>query len=84
MLRNDLGFEGVVVTDAVNMRGLQASYTMEEIYIGALNTGNDIVLFCDLDYIDIIENAVKTGKVSMARIDEAVERVLALKIRSFG
>lgn len=79
LLRNDLGFEGVVVTDAVNMRGLQASYTMEEIYIGALNTGNDIVLFCDLDYIDIIENAVKTGKVSMARIDEAVERVLALK-----
>ena len=56
--RNDLGFEGVVVTDAVNMR-IASFYTMEEIYIGALNTGNDIVLFCDLDYIDIIENAVK-------------------------
>jgi hypothetical protein len=41
--------------------------------------GNDIVLFCRNDYIDVMEQAVKDGRVSEADIDKSVERVLKLK-----
>ena len=76
-----MGFQGVTVTDAVSMKGLAAAFEHEDVYIECFNAGNDVILFCHDDYIDIMERAVLDGRVSMDRVDEAVERVLTLKQR---
>lgn len=79
LLRKDLGFDGLIVTDAVCMKGLAAAFEHDDIYIECFNAGNDIILFVHDDYIDVMEKAVLDGRVSMERLDEAVERVLDLK-----
>lgn len=79
IIRKEFGFDGVVITDAVNMKALFTAFEHDDIYIECFNAGNDVILFCKDDYIDIMERAVLSGKVSMKRIDESVERVLKLK-----
>ncbi len=79
ILREELHFDGVILTDAVNMKGLAASFSHDDVYIETFNAGNDIVLFCHNDYIDVMEKAVLDGKVSEKDIDKSVERILALK-----
>ena len=79
ILRKDIDFDGIIVTDAVTMKSVASSFTHEEMYIECLNAGNDVVLFTGNDYIDIIEKAVNDGKVSLERIEEAAERVLRYK-----
>ncbi len=79
ILRKDLGFDGVIITDAVCMKGLAAAFEPDDIYIECFNAGNDIVLFVHDDYIDVMEKAVLDGRVSIERLDEAVERILDLK-----
>lgn len=79
LLRKDLNFDGVVITDDCGMKSLASAYTRPEVYINCFNAGNDIVLFCRNDYIDVMEQAVKDGKVSEEQIDRSVERILKLK-----
>lgn len=79
VLRKDLGFKGLITTDAVCMKGLSASFENEDIYVECFNAGNDMVLFVHNDYVDIMEKAVLDGKVSMERLDEAVEHILDMK-----
>ena len=81
ILRKDMGFRGVAVTDAVSMKALAAAFDHEDVYIECFNAGNDVILFCHDDYIDVMEKAVLDGRVSMERLDEAVGRVLDLKQR---
>lgn len=83
VLRDDIGFGGIIVTDAVSMKCIAAAFDHDDMYIECLNAGNDVVLFTGNDYIDVIEKAVSEGKVSEARIDEAVERILNYK-KSIG
>lgn len=85
LLKNEMGFEGVVITDDLYMRAGKALFTREEMYIAALNAGNDVLLGAEMppeylpNYIDVIEQAVKDGRVSIERIDDAAGRVLRLK-----
>lgn len=79
LLRVDLGFGGVIVTDAVSMRSLSSSFDYEDIYIECFNAGNDVVLFVRDDYFEIMEKAVLDGRITMERLDESVKRVLDLK-----
>lgn len=79
VLRNELHFDGVIVTDAVNMKGVASAFDPEDVYIECFNAGNDLILFCQNDYIDVMEKAVLDGRVSMERLDEAVQRILDLK-----
>lgn len=79
VIREELGFDGLVVTDAVSMKGISGAFDREELYVECLNAGNDVVLFCHNDYIDAVERAVLDGRVSPKRVDEACRRVLALK-----
>lgn len=79
ILRKEMGYEGLIVTDAVSMKGLAAAFTHEDVYIECFNAGNDIILFCDVDYIDVMQKAVLDGRVSMERVDDACRRVLELK-----
>lgn len=80
LLKGEMGFQGVVVTDAVKMLGLCTMFgSLQEVYIAALNAGNDAILGVDADYIDVIETAVKEGKISEERINDACARILDMK-----
>ncbi len=79
LLREDLGFNGVIVTDAVSMRNLSSSFEYEDIYIECFNAGNDVILFVRDDYFEIMEKAVLDGRISMERLDESVQRILDMK-----
>lgn len=79
LLRKDLEFDGVIVTDAVCMKALSAAFDNDDIYIECFNAGNDVILFVHDDYIDVMEKAILDGKISMERLDASVERILDLK-----
>ena len=81
LLKEDMGFEGVVITDAIGMAALAAAYPDKtDLYVELLNAGNDILLgAADYDYIDIVEKAVKVGRISESRIDDACRRILTVK-----
>ncbi len=79
LAREYLGYDGIIITDDIGMSALGSAYVRDDLYINALNAGNDIILFCRGDYIDIVEKAVKDGRVSEERINQAVRRVLRLK-----
>lgn len=77
--RKELNYDGVLVTDAVNMKALSAAFEHEDTYIECFNAGHDMILFCQNDYIDVMEKAVLDGRVSEEAINEACRRVLDLK-----
>lgn len=79
ILRDKMGFEGVVITDAVEMAGLLNFGSYEEVLIMAINAGNDILLGVTPEDFDIVYKAVIDGRIPMERIDESAARVLKLK-----
>jgi beta-N-acetylhexosaminidase len=85
ILRDSLGFHGVVFTDALNMGALAKNYTIGEIAVGALLSGADVLVQPADPYavVDAIEAALRDGRLSEARVDRSVRKLLALK-RRFG
>ena len=79
ILRREMNYDGIIITDAVAMKAIASAFDHEDVYIECFNAGNDIVLFTHDDYIDIMERAVLDGRVSMERLDESVERILRFK-----
>lgn len=88
LLRDQLGFTGVVLSDDLEMKAIAGRYGLEQAIPAALNAGVDVLCFGNnLAYdpdiaakaIAIMERAVRDGVVSEQRIDEACDRVLALK-----
>lgn len=80
LLKGELGFQGVVVTDGIQMAGLTGCFdSYEELIIALVNAGNDVLLGVFPAAGDVIEAAVKSGKISEERIDDACGRVLAMK-----
>lgn len=81
ILRNDLNFEGVVVTDALDMEAVRQFADDEEVAVLAVLAGNDLI--CCTDYevqIKAVIDAVRNGEISEERIDESVTRILKLKM----
>lgn len=81
ILRNELGFEGLIVTDAMSMSGLTLYFTQEEASVRALEAGADLLLKpADTDAaIRGVRNAVKQGRLTETRINVSVRKVLAAK-----
>lgn len=88
LLRQELGFGGLVVSDDMDMKAISVEYSREKALELALNAGIDIILMANnLSYDEsiaaktqaIILNLLESGHVSEARIDEACRRVLNLK-----
>lgn len=80
LLKGELGFEGVVITDGIQMAGLMGCFdSYEELIIELVNAGNDVLLGVYPGAGDIIEAAVKNGKISEARIEDACGRILDMK-----
>ena len=81
VLRDSLGFEGVVITDGMGMGGITREYWPGEAAVKAIKAGCDIVLLppdFELAYNEVLD-AVKEGQISEDRIDQSVRRVLELK-----
>jgi len=80
LLREQLGFGGVVISDAMMMGGVTSWMGPEEAIVTALEAGCDMILYSQLKRdFDILTRAVETGRLSESRIDESVRRILALK-----
>jgi beta-glucosidase-like glycosyl hydrolase len=81
ILRNELNFDGLIVTDAMSMSGLTLYFTQEEASVRALEAGADLLLKpADTDAaIRGVRNAVKQGRLSEQRIDLSVRKSLAAK-----
>lgn len=80
-LRSDLAFDGVIVSDALEMAGFTGWGSYEDRIVDAFNAGIDVMLWPQIEYFDVMERAVMDGRVSEARLDESVRRVLTLKAR---
>ncbi|HPV56608.1 MAG TPA: glycoside hydrolase family 3 N-terminal domain-containing protein, partial [Tenuifilaceae bacterium] len=80
-LINDLGFKGLIFTDALNMKGIADYYTPVDINVLALKAGNDILLFPSKvkESIDKIEALVKSGEITEAEINEKCRKILEAK-----
>jgi len=81
ILRDSLGFRGLIVTDALDMGGVVASYGTGEAAVQALVAGTDIVLMPTDPVVAVkaIVDAVRTGRVPESRIDASVLKLLTLK-----
>jgi beta-N-acetylhexosaminidase len=82
LLREDLGFEGLIVSDAVVMIGISSRVGREEKALQNILSGSDMVLFCDPreDFRRLMA-AVQDGRLHESRIDQSVQRVLEMKAR---
>ncbi|MEK6334960.1 MAG: glycoside hydrolase family 3 N-terminal domain-containing protein [Acidobacteriota bacterium] len=81
MLRRDLNFDGLIVTDAMSMSGLTLYFTQEEASVRALEAGADMLLKpADPDAaFRGVSEAVKKGRLSEQRIEESARKILAAK-----
>ncbi|MCX6133987.1 MAG: serine hydrolase [Ignavibacteriales bacterium] len=81
LLRNELHFDGLIVTDAMRMRAVSGKYGAGEASVLALKAGTDVVLMpADIDVaIDAVVAAVRRGEISERRIDASVRKLLKTK-----
>jgi beta-N-acetylhexosaminidase len=83
LLKEEMGFKGIVVTDALDMAGLTRLYASDvgRAAVEAFKAGNDLLIIpADLDasYRDMVA-AVKSGEISRERLNESIRRILELK-----
>ena len=82
-LRDYLGYDGIVITDAFNMKAITEYYTTEEACVKAIKAGADMILMpenFEAGYNAVLE-AVKDGSISEERIDESLKRIFRVKKR---
>jgi len=83
LLREKMGFKGLIVTDAMEMGGVTNSYTPTEAALKAIQAGCDMVLL-PLEtekVLDFLKEQVRTGVLSKERIDASARRILEAKAR---
>mgnify|MGYP005779694685 FL=1 len=82
LLREDMGFDGLVITDALNMGAITEQYSSGEAAVAALNAGVDMLLM-PADFqaaYDGVMAALENGGLTEERIDESVRRILEIKL----
>ncbi len=81
VLRKDLSFGGLIVTDSMQMAGVAALYSPGEAAVRAVKAGNDLILHSadNAAAFDAIKAAVASGDIPMAQIDASVTRILRAK-----
>ncbi len=83
LLRNDMGFDGLILTDALRMRAISDGYGAGEAAVLAVDAGADIILApADVRVtVDALEEAVLSGRISRDRLNASVRRLLEMKAR---
>lgn len=79
LLREELGYDGCIVSDALSMIGVAATVPDSEMIVRFINGGGDMALFAESSYFDYLKTAVLEGRVSMERLKDAVRNILKLK-----
>ncbi|MBR6914732.1 MAG: beta-hexosaminidase, partial [Clostridia bacterium] len=89
ILRKDMGFDGVVVTDALDMRAITDNFAVEDVICKTVNAGADMLILPIISSAELFRmtssvvkltaGLVSEGKISESTIDEAVARILRLK-----
>lgn len=82
VLRGQLGYEGIIITDAMNMGAISNDYSSADAAVTAVQAGADIILMpADFQaaYRGVL-SAVQSGEISEERIDESVTRILRVKL----
>ncbi|ADB35085.1 glycoside hydrolase family 3 domain protein [Kribbella flavida DSM 17836] len=83
VLRKELGFKGLIITDALEMAAVRAKYGDAEVAVRAIEAGVDQLLLPpapDVQFRAVVD-AVKSGRISERRIDESLMRILLLKLK---
>ena len=83
-LRKELGFDGVVITDDIEVGAAVAGMSIEDYAVRTINAGSDMVIVCKhpkhiKDVHDALTQAVADGTISEARLDEAVRHIMLMK-----
>jgi beta-N-acetylhexosaminidase len=86
VLRSELGYDGVVVTDGLYMQGISDRWSLSEAAVLAIAAGNDIIEgpFTPAQVADVMaafKQAIQQGRISTQRIDQSVQRILLMKVR---
>ena len=89
LLREELGFDGLLITDDMEMKAIDEHYRSGEAAVMAVEAGADIVMVLwsptkQLEVFDALLSAVKSGRISQARLDQSVERILKSKEAAFN
>lgn len=84
ILRGDLNFDGVVITDDITMGAIVKNYNVGDAAVVSVNAGSDIILVGhgsdnQVSVIRALKNAVEGGTINEERVDESVYRILKLK-----
>ncbi len=79
LLREKLGFKGVIITDDLIMASFNTFMPRDQLIIRTVNAGNDALLGVTEEDIETIYRAVEDGRIPMSRIDESCQRILDLK-----
>ena len=83
-LRKELGFEGVVITDDIEVGAAVAGMSIEDYAVRTINAGSDMIIVCKhakhiKDVHDALVQAVENGTISEAQLDESVRRIMLMK-----
>jgi beta-glucosidase-like glycosyl hydrolase/CubicO group peptidase (beta-lactamase class C family) len=82
ILRKQLNYNGIIITDAMGMGGIINYFTPEYAYVSAIKAGCDLIINTNssADFIiNAVKNAIERGELTEERIDESVRRILTLK-----
>ena len=81
LLRKELGFEGIIITDALCMFGYLAHGDYEKRILDTFNGGADVFLWPETDhFFPLLKEALKDGRADKKRLEESVKRILAFKL----
>jgi beta-N-acetylhexosaminidase len=88
VLRGELGYDGVVMTDSLYMKGISLHYSLGEAAVLSVLAGDDLLEGAWDTYsmrvmLGALKDAIAAGRISLTRIDQSVRRILLLKLR-FG
>nr|WP_051217333.1 glycoside hydrolase family 3 N-terminal domain-containing protein [Paenibacillus assamensis] len=86
LLREDLGFKGMIITDAMVMDAISKNWGAGEAAVMAVNAGADIVMANgsaadQIETLDALYNALQAGKIEKSRVDDAVTRIITYKLK---
>jgi len=82
LLKGEMKFGGVVMSDALNMGGSAGYYPNElETMVAAFEAGTDMMLWPSVEYMDTVEARINRGEIPMSRLDDAVERIWGVRER---
>ncbi|MGB0910041.1 MAG: beta-N-acetylhexosaminidase [Nitrospirales bacterium] len=86
LLRDELGFSGVILSDDLEMNAIAEHSSMGEAAVRSIQAGVDLILIChqqprQAEAIEAIEEAIREGDISMDRLEASLSRIAALKQR---